>query len=135
MASLRDKLEHALHEARILVLVCQVMLGFQFRAVFEPRFEEFPAHAQRLELAALGSMVAGITLLILPTAFHRIVERGEDTRRLRRLVSRAMLPALLPVALAAAVSLYVRRRITALPSTARSRSASTPWRVASWSRR
>ncbi len=107
MASLRDKLEHALHEARLLVLVSQVVLGFQFRAVFEPRFEQFPGAAQRLELAALTAMLFGITLLILPTAFHRIVERGEDTLRLRHFVSRTMLPALLPVVFAAGVDLYL----------------------------
>ena len=107
MASLRDKLEHALHEARLLVLVSQVVLGFQFRAVFEPRFEQFPAAAQRLELGALSAMLFGITLLILPTAFHRIVERGEDTLRLRHFVSRTMLPALLPIVFAAGVDLYL----------------------------
>ena len=46
MAKIKDKVQNALDEARILILGSQVLLGFQFRSVFEKGFETLPEHAQ-----------------------------------------------------------------------------------------
>ena len=42
MAKLKDKIKTALDEGRMLVLGAQILVGFQYRAVFEPVFEKLP---------------------------------------------------------------------------------------------
>lgn len=107
MAKLKDKVQTMLDEARMLVLGSQVLVGFQFRSVFETGFEHLPAHAKYMKLAALGLMLVALALLIAPTAYHRIVEDGEDTKRLHRFSSRAMELALLPFAVGLATDIFV----------------------------
>ena len=53
MASPDHKIKQALDEARILVLVVHVLIGFEYRGVFESAFEQLPAAAQSLKLGAL----------------------------------------------------------------------------------
>jgi hypothetical protein len=48
-----------------------------------------------------------VILLIAPAAYHRIVEDGENTERLHRFASRAILAALVPLGLALALDIYV----------------------------
>ena len=98
--SLRTKIKNALDEARILVLGAQVLLGFQYRAFFEPRFAKLPRLHQELELAGLLLLLAVILLVMLPAARHRIVERGRDTSSLHRFTMNAVTWALVPFALA-----------------------------------
>jgi len=54
MAKLKDKIQNALDEGRMLVLGSQVLLGFQFRSAFEPGFEKLPASSQRSEERRVG---------------------------------------------------------------------------------
>ena len=82
--SLRTKIKNALDEARILVLGTQVLLGFQYRAFFEPVFPKLPRVQQDLNLVGLGLLLAVIALVMLPAARHRIVERGRDSTALDR---------------------------------------------------
>src|SRR6201992_3872528 len=98
MARLKDKLQNALDEARMLILGSQVLLGFQFRSVLEPGFEKLPRYAQFLKLGGLELMVTAIGMVMWPGAFHRIVEAGEDTRSVHRFTTRVMKVALLPFA-------------------------------------
>ncbi|MDT7541774.1 MAG: hypothetical protein QOE33_1678 [Acidobacteriota bacterium] len=107
MAKLKDKVQTMLDEARMLVLGSQVIVGFQFRAIFEQGFERLPEHARYLKLGALALMLVAIALLIAPSAFHRIVERGEDTHRLQRFATRVMELALLPFATGLGVDVFV----------------------------
>ena len=46
MAKIKDKVENALDEARMLVLGAQVLVGFQLRSVFEKGFESLPIPSQ-----------------------------------------------------------------------------------------
>jgi hypothetical protein len=107
MAKLKDKIQNALDEGRMLVLGSQVLLGFQFRSVFEPVFQKLPQSAQYLKLTGLTLMLIAIGLLLSPGAHHRIVEEGEDTERQHAFTSRVMDWALLPFALALGIDLYV----------------------------
>ncbi|HWT01839.1 MAG TPA: DUF6328 family protein [Pyrinomonadaceae bacterium] len=66
MAQLKDKIQNALDEARMLVLGSQVLLGFQFRSAFEPGFPKLPPSSQYLKLAALGLMLVALGLLLAP---------------------------------------------------------------------
>jgi hypothetical protein len=107
MAKIKDKVQNALDESRILILGSQVLLGFQFRSAFEPGFEKLPHHAQYLKLAALGIMTIGVGLLMSPGAYHQIVERGEDTPAIHRFTSRITELALLPFAVGFGIDLFV----------------------------
>jgi hypothetical protein len=106
MAALKDKVKTALQENRILVLGTQVVLGLQFRAAFEKGFSQLPQTTQHLKLVALGLMLIAFALLITPSSFHRIVEKGEDTHRLHQLVSRLLKPVLILLAVAIGMDLF-----------------------------
>ena len=104
--SLRTKVKNALDEARILVLGTQVLLGFQYRAFFEPPFERLPAVNQQLELAGLLLLLASMGLVLAPAARHRLVERGEDTPALHRFTMNAVGLALVPFAAVLGLDMY-----------------------------
>lgn len=107
MAKLKDKVSNTLDEARMLVLGAQVLLGFLNRAVFEPGFERLTRHAQFLIAGAIGLMLVVVALLMWPTAYHQLVEDGEDTKAVERFASNVMAFALLPFALGLGVNLFV----------------------------
>jgi DMSO reductase anchor subunit len=107
VAKLKDKIQNALDEGRMLVLGSQVLIGFQYRSAFEPGFEKLPLSSQYLKLGALGLMLIAIGLLLAPGAYHRIVEEGEDTQRLHRFTTKVMDYALLPFAVALGLDIYV----------------------------
>lgn len=107
MAELKNKVQNALNECRILVLGAQVLFGFQFRSVLEPGFDALPFVNRLVILAALGMLLVAIGLLVSPSSYHRIVERGEDTEEIHRFTSRMMMWALLPFALALGLNLFV----------------------------
>ncbi|MBI3805470.1 MAG: hypothetical protein HY282_17110 [Nitrospirae bacterium] len=107
MTELRSKIQNALDEGRILILGAQVLIGFQFRSVFEKGFGSLSPFSQYLLVAALGLMLIALSLLISPAAYHRIVERGNDTEGLHRFTIDIMKFALMPFSLALGIDLYV----------------------------
>ena len=107
MAQLKDKVQNALDEGRILILGAHILLGFQLRSFLEKGFETLPVSSQLLKLAGLGLILVAVALLVAPTAYHRIVERGEDTEEIHSYTSRVMTFALLPFALALGLDIYV----------------------------
>jgi Na+/glutamate symporter len=107
VASLGDKVQAALEEARILVLGTQVLLGFEFRAYFEPAFEGLPEWAKSLKLLTTCVMLAAFTLIALPASYHRIVEQGEETERFHAVASRLVLSGMVAVGLGLCTDLYV----------------------------
>jgi hypothetical protein len=110
MAKLKDRIKTALDEGRMLVLGAQILVGFQYRAVFEPVFEKLPESSKVLKLCALCLMLLATALLISPGAYHRIVEEGEDTEDVHRFTTRVLSLALLPFALAFGIDVYVVTR-------------------------
>ncbi|MDT7808325.1 MAG: hypothetical protein QOJ70_2138 [Acidobacteriota bacterium] len=107
MAKIKDKVENALNEARMLVLGAQVLVGFQFRSIFEKGFDSLPLTSQILKLAGLGLLLVAIGLIISPSSYHRLVERGEDTQEIHRYTSKLMSWALLPFSVGLGIDLYV----------------------------
>src|SRR5215212_1311883 len=107
MAKLKDKVKNALDEARMLVLGAQVLVGFQMRSVFEKGFESLPIISQGLKLMGLGLMLLAVGLIIAPSSYHRLVERGEDTHDIHRYTSKLASWALLPFAFGIGIDLYV----------------------------
>ncbi|MFL6273606.1 MAG: DUF6328 family protein [Blastocatellia bacterium] len=107
MAKIKDKVQNALDEVRILILGSQVLLGFQFRSVFEKGFETLPEPAQYLKLTALGLMTLAVGLLMAPGAYHQIVEDGEDSQGVHRFTTGIAEMALLPFALGFGIDIFV----------------------------
>src|ERR671921_2842240 len=107
MAKLKDKVKYALDESRMLVLGAQVLVGFQMRSVFDKGFESLPIISQALKLCGLGLMLLAVGLIIAPSSYHRLVERGEDTHEIHRYTTKMMDWALLPFALGLGIDLYV----------------------------
>jgi hypothetical protein len=107
VASLGWKVKNALDESRILVLGAQVLLGFQYRAFFEPGFDRLGAGERALELVALFALLATVGGLFLPVARHGIVEDGFDTVRFHRFTMRVMRGVLLPFALGLSLEMGV----------------------------
>ena len=107
MTKIKDKVKNALDEARMLVLGAQVLVGFQFRSVFEKGFDSLPLPSQLLKLFGLGLMLLAVGLIISPAAYHRLVEKGEDTREIHRYTSRLMTWALLPFCFGLGIDFYV----------------------------
>ncbi|HLM54722.1 MAG TPA: DUF6328 family protein [Pyrinomonadaceae bacterium] len=107
MAKLNNKITHVLNESRMLVLGAQVVFGLQFRSFLEPGFDKLPFPTQLLKLGGLGLLIIAVGLLISPSSYHRIVERGEDTHDLHRYASKVLMWAMLPFALGLGVDVFV----------------------------
>jgi antibiotic biosynthesis monooxygenase (ABM) superfamily enzyme len=107
MADLKDKVQKVLSENRTLVLGAQILLGFQYQAVFRPKFEELPAFAKGLEILALALLLGTILCLIAPSSFHRISEGGESTGRLHAYAKHMITLALVPFSLALGANLVM----------------------------
>jgi hypothetical protein len=101
------KLKAALDETRLLILGVQILLGFEFQAVFQDGFGSLDPASRHISLAALGLIVLSIALLIAPSMQHRLVEAGQSTRRLIATTNVLASLALLPLTIGLALSAYV----------------------------
>jgi uncharacterized protein DUF6328 len=110
-AKLSDKAEHALNESRMLILGAQVLIGFDFNAVFQPAFERLPGPVQDLKVLGLALMLVAAGLLIAPGAFHQIAERGNDTPRLIHFTGHIASLALLPFALSIGLEVFIATQV------------------------
>jgi hypothetical protein len=104
---LSKKVKTALDETRILILGAQILIGFQFRGVFQDRFDALPPHARHLDGVALVLMLAAAALLIAPALYHRIIASGEDSGQIHLLISRMASVALLPFAISLGITLFI----------------------------
>jgi hypothetical protein len=83
--SLAARLEFAITELRVQMLSTEVLFGFQLQGTFREQFAQLSDVAQNLDVVALTSLVVTLAALIAGPAQHRIVERGNATRRLLRM--------------------------------------------------
>jgi hypothetical protein len=104
---LRNKIKTALDETRILILGAQILIGFQFRGVFQDGFEQLPAHARYLDGVALVLMLGAAALLIAPALYHRILAGGEDSGQIHHIISAMASAALLPFAVSLGLCLFI----------------------------
>ena len=107
MAELKDKIKFALDESRMLVIGAQVLLGFHFRAVFEPAFERLPRSSQVLKLGALLILLSAIALIMAPGSYQRIVRAGSDAEDVHQFATTVMDIALVPFLLALGLDTYL----------------------------
>ncbi|HEY2050030.1 MAG TPA: DUF6328 family protein, partial [Caulobacteraceae bacterium] len=89
------QVRQGLSETRTTVLGGQILLGFQYEAMFQSGFPKLSPLRQELQLWALVLILAAIVLMIAPASFHQLSERGERTESQRK-----ALRALIPVSLA-----------------------------------
>jgi Family of unknown function (DUF6328) len=107
VTQLKDKIQDALDESRMLVLGAEILIGFEFTAVFQDAFEKLPGRLRTADIAALSLMLFVLTLLLAPCAFHRLVTRGQDCADLHRFATRIMDTALFPFALGLGLTVYI----------------------------
>jgi Family of unknown function (DUF6328) len=107
MTQLKDKIQNALDESRMLILGAEILVGFEFTAVFQEGFKHLSIPALNLNLGALVLMLLTLALLISPAAFHQLTEKGQDSVALHRFTTHIMEMALLPFALALGANIYL----------------------------
>src|SRR5271165_6297038 len=107
MTQLKDKIQNALDESRMLILGAEILVGFEFTALFQEGFKHLSTASQNLNLAALVLMLITVALLISPAAFHQLTERGQDSVVLHQFTTHVMEMALLPFALALGANVYI----------------------------
>jgi hypothetical protein len=105
--ALSSKVKTALDETRTLMLGTQILLGFQFHGAFQERFDSLPLQAKVFNAIALLLILGSVGLLIAPSAFHRIVDRGESTGRTLLITSFCAAVSLLPFAVALGIDLTI----------------------------
>src|SRR3954454_2361992 len=105
--SLSKKVKVGLDETRILILGSQILLGFQFQGAFRPAFDKLPVDDRLGWVGALGLIMLTIALLITPSVQHRMVEGGQDPKRLLGVIGRYAGLSLAPFALALGADLFL----------------------------
>lgn len=99
MAELGERIDTALSETRTLIIGAQILAGVGFRAAFEKRFGDLPPLSRDLHGAAVALLLITFALLMAPAAYHRIVDRGQNSGRFHFFVTRASALALCPFAI------------------------------------
>jgi len=111
MAELKNRIRNALNETRILVLVAQVIVGFEFQSVFHHGFDALPGPSRILRAGALGLLLLALALLMAPASFHRLVEGGHNSLRLEHFTSVVTTVALVPFAVCLGADFYCASQI------------------------
>jgi DMSO reductase anchor subunit len=107
VAQLRDQIETALNEARILILGGQVIVGVQLRIFFEGDFQRTPLAYQRMLFLGLATLLLGLAFLMAPASYHTIVEKHRDTVHLLRFTTAMLAIGLLPFAISLSTTMLV----------------------------
>lgn len=115
---LGNQVKHALNEARMLVLGVQVLLGFELRAFFEPRFDALSSAERWLKLVGFCTLLGVLGVLLTCAARHRLVEGGRDSVAFHRFVQRCLEIALFPLGLALGLEIALAAARMARPGLA-----------------
>jgi len=105
--ALRDKVEHVLTEARVVLPGAQALLGFQFITMLMEGFDKLPESSKYVHAISLIVMAVTVVLLMAPAAYHRMVEHGENTEHFHRVASLLVVLAMIPLPIAIAGDFYV----------------------------
>ena len=109
---LAERIKQVLTEARVVLPGAQALLGFQFASTFMDGYDKLPASSRWAHLGSLILVALSVILLMAPPAYHRLVERGEDTERFNAFASRMVLAAMVPLALGMCGDFFVVARKT-----------------------
>jgi Family of unknown function (DUF6328) len=105
--TLKEQMRNVLEEARMVLPGIQALFGFQAIAVFNQRFDELATSAKMLHLAALTAVVIAVGLVMMPAAWHRLVEPTQVSETTVSVSSRLISSALLPLAMGIGLDMYV----------------------------
>jgi Family of unknown function (DUF6328) len=95
--SIEDQIQHALTDARVVLPGAQALLGFQFVGVFLGGFEALPASSQYIHVLSLTLVTLSTILLMMPAAYHRLVEQGQPSEHFLRLTRNAVVSSMIPL--------------------------------------
>lgn len=98
--NLSARLKISLDELRMQVLGAQVLFGFQFQSSFQPGFDRASATERSADALGLAVILISFAVLLIPPTQHRLVERGNASRRLILLSHRCAETALATMAIA-----------------------------------
>jgi Family of unknown function (DUF6328) len=104
---LDEEIRHALTEIRMVLPGAQALLGFQFVTLLLEDFSRLPESLKQVHLLSLALMTIAVVLLMTPAAYHRIVEKGENTERFHRFASRMLMASLIPMGFGFATDFYI----------------------------
>jgi hypothetical protein len=104
---IHEKVEQVLTEARMVLPGAQALLGFQFATILMEDYDKLPYSSKYTHLIGLAFMGVTVILLMTPAAYHRIVERGEDTEHFHHVASLLVLGAMIFLPLGICADLYV----------------------------
>src|SRR5205085_10678101 len=109
---LEYRIVQVLIEARVVLPGALALVGFQLAITLMGAYEKLPQASKKLHLVAIVADVLVVIFLMAPAAYHRIVERGEDTERFHRFASAMVLLALaaLPFGFALDLAVVVRKQ-------------------------
>ncbi|MCW3009515.1 MAG: hypothetical protein JWP17_4141 [Solirubrobacterales bacterium] len=97
---LNRQLDELLQELRVAMPGMQILFGFLLTVPFNQRFVQVTDFQRDVYLVTLLCAATAAACFIAPTAYHRIMFRHHDKRRLIRLASRMALSGLVFLALA-----------------------------------
>jgi hypothetical protein len=104
---LNAKIEHVLTEIRMVLPGVQALLGFQMTASIMQSFANLPESSKQFHLAALLLVALSAIFLMTPSAYHRIVEHGENTARFHRFAGQMLIASMISLPLGIGADLFV----------------------------
>jgi hypothetical protein len=104
---LEDLVKTALDELRMQMLGAQVLFGFQLQGAFQDNFKDALTSVKLTDFAALSLIVLTFGLLVAAPSQHRLVDGGQDTRRIFESAKQLAEFALAPLAVAIGCDVYV----------------------------
>jgi hypothetical protein len=107
MPALEARIKTALDETRLLILGAQILFGFHLNGAFQNAFDELGAWSRALHATAFFLMAITVGLLIAPSMQHRIIERGQASRRILDVATLSAGAALVPFAISLGIDLFV----------------------------
>jgi len=113
---LEDRIVQVLTEARVVLPGAQALFGFQLAITLMESYERLPGSSKDMHLFSTCAIASVIIFLMAPPAYHRIVDRGEDTERFHQFASWMVLAAMvvLPVGFAGDLWVVVRKQTGSL---------------------
>jgi hypothetical protein len=106
--SLKDEINQAEQEARMVLPGIQALFGFQLVAAFNTNFKGLLSRGeQTLHLIALVLVALSVMLVLTPAAYHRQAERSQVSRFLSKVTTMFLTLSLVPMMLGIVLDVYV----------------------------
>jgi hypothetical protein len=105
--SLKDKIDQAFTEARVVLPGAQALLGFQLVTIFMDGFDKLPNSSKYLHMISLTLMAVTMIFLMTPAAFHRIAAKGEESERVQAVASWFLIASMTTLPLGIAGDVYI----------------------------